>query len=407
MPDFKTDKAKHLWQLTFEGAWPTAVAFLGSSDRLAAANRAGQVFVWDLSQTAEAEAEADEGEKNQEKSGKEDEPPSLPPERQLVGHENGVTRLAAASGGKLLISTSLDHTVRLWDVDAAPSGSAEVVLDIRQREKQAKRERSDEPLEQPGVKVETIEAKHTLQEHTDWVGVLGLAADAPRMITGDDRCHTIVWDLDSLKPISRWDGYPVDWVTSAALSPDGQTAFTAEYCSRRGDFDRPPAQAKFYDAQTGEEKLDLLAVQFPDVKERDNSYGYATKWGKFVARGFVCAEFSPDGKLLAVGQGGETGTGKVHLIEAATGKLVRSVSGHKYGVCDLAFSADGQYVLSSGRDTTLRICKVADGKEVGTLGRSRGGQFKDWFSSLSVSPDEKRIAAADIAGMIHVWELPG
>ena len=154
-------------------------------------------------------------------------------------------------------------------------------------------------------------------------------------------------------------------------------------------------------------KLDLLKVWTPKVKDKDriDSYGYAQTWGKLMKRGLVCAAFSPDGKLLAVGQGGETDTGKVHLIDTKTGEIVRTVSGHRYGACDVKFSADGKYILSSGRDTTVRICQVDDGKEVAALGKARGGQFKDWMHGIAISPDQKWVAAADIAGIVHLWQL--
>jgi len=69
------------------------------------------------------------------------------------------------------------------------------------------------------------------------------------------------------------------------------------------------------------------------------------------------------------------------------------------------FSADSKYLLSAGRDTCVRVCQVADGKEVAVLGTPRGGQFKDWFSAIALSPDERTLAAADIAGMIQVWDF--
>ena len=62
-------------------------------------------------------------------------------------------------------------------------------------------------------------------------------------------------------------------------------------------------------------------------------------------------------------------------------------------------------VLSAGRDTCVRVCQVADGKEVAVAGTPRGGQSKDWISAFALSPDERTLAAADIAGLIQVWEF--
>ena len=398
------DKPVHQWQLLFEGNWPTSVAFL-DDHRVAAGNRAGQILVWDLSKPAQEPTEEDK--KKKDKS-----PPNIFPVRQLVGHTNGITHLLSSPDGKTLISSSLDHTVRLWNADAPAAGKAEVVLDGKSREDQTRyksKEEKEKILSAPGVSVETVPAEAVLEGHTEWVQALGQSADGSRLISGDDACLSIVWDVKTRKPISQWHGYDRVWVVSAALSPDGKTAFTAEFAGSRSSFDRPAAQARFWNADDGTLTLDLLKVWTPKVKDkdRDDSYGYAQTWGKLMKRGLVCAAFSPDGKWLAVGQGGETDTGKVHLIETATGTITRTVSGHQYGVCDLKFSADSQYVISSGRDTMVRICQVSDGKEIAALGKSRGGQFKDWLSAVAVSPDQTQIAAADIGGYVHVWRLKG
>jgi WD40 repeat protein len=227
------------------------------------------------------------------------------------------------------------------------------------------------------------------------------------LISGDDACQTIVWDLEKLQQVSSWNGYDRVWISSAALSPDGQTAFTGEFAGSRGSFDRPAAQARLWNANDGTLKLDLLKTWTPKVKDEDriDSYGYGQTWGKLLKSGLVCAAFSPDGKLLAAGQGGETDTGKVHLVNVESGEIERTVSGHRYGMCDCKFSSDGKYILTSGRDTTVRICQVTDGKEVAQLGESRGGQFKDWLHAISISPDQQWVAAADIGGYVQVWKL--
>lgn len=122
----------------------------------------------------------------------------------------------------------------------------------------------------------------------------------------------------------------------------------------------------------------------------------------------AAAAYSPDGKTLALGRGGEAdGTGgKVFLLDPATGKKQRELTpGHLNGLTDLCFHPDGQHLATSGRDTVVRLWNLADGKLVKELGKPRGGQFKDWIHALSISPDGTRLATADMAGFVHVWQF--
>ena len=391
-------KPVHEWQLSFDGGdWPTSVAFLGSSRKLAAGNRTGQIIVWDLPETPPDSRE-------------EDTPPDFAPVLRLDGHTNAITGLISTNDGRTLISSSLDRTFRIWDPNGETSGIDEVTLDSKARERRARRKPAAEKkaiLEAPGATVEVLECQHALEGHTEWINALGISADEKRLISGDDACQSIVWNLETREQISSWHGHDRVWVSATALTPDGSTAFVGEYAGRRSSFDVPAAQARLWDVDIGKTKLDLLKVWTPEVKDEDrvDSYGYGRTWGKLMKRGLVCATFSPDGKLLAVGQGGETDKGQVHLIDVESGKIERTVSGHQSGACDVKFSADGKLVLSTGRDTVVRVCQVADGKEVATLGKERGGQFKDWFHAVAISPDQQYVSAADIAGIVHVWKL--
>lgn len=400
MPTTKPDQLKPVGQLQFEGAWPTAVAFI-DDQRVAAGNRDGQILVWDISNWPEVAA----GDKPADQAAP---TPSAPtPTRLLAGHSNGISRLVSGGDGRHLISASLDHSLRLWDVSDECRETTQIILDRTTREKSARKRPESERqalLEAPGVTVNVQSSAAVLEGHRDWVNALGVSGNGKRLISGDARSKVIVWDLDSAQKIAEWSGHPWNGVVAADLTPDGLAAVVSEFTYKRDDFDIPAPALKLWDVAQKTERLDILKTHIPKLDATATTYSAASAWRKFVKGGLIALDVSPDGQLVAIGQGGETDTGQVHLFELETGKLVRTVSGHRYGVCDVKFSPDGQYVVSSGRDTQLRICRVANGDEIAALGESRGGQFKDWLSALAISPQQRHIAAADIAGYVHVWE---
>ncbi|HEX3149338.1 MAG TPA: hypothetical protein VHR66_14790 [Gemmataceae bacterium] len=395
---FNPAKSKLAYQLTFEGSWPTSVAFFGGNRRLATANQLGQIVVWDLPEKP-PEFKADP--KTEQKA------PNIWPVRKLEGHTNEITRLVATPDGKQLVSSSLDRTVRIWPADGAVAGKTAMILDADARKREARRQGKKDLPTTPGITLETHTAGTVLEGHREWVYSLGISSDGKRIISGDAAAQIIVWDLASKKSVAQWQGHPWNWIVAASLSPDGKTALVSENRYKRDDFDIPGPALKLWNIETGKEALDIMKVQFPKFNPAERGYSPSQVWRKFVANGLIATAYSPDGKLVAVGQGGETDTGRVHLLDTSSGKLVRTVSGHQNGVTDVIFSADSKHVISVGRDTCVRICQVADGKEVAVLGSPRGGQFKDWLSAVALSPDERWLAASDIAGMVHVWDVGG
>jgi len=67
-------------------------------------------------------------------------------------------------------------------------------------------------------------------------------------------------------------------------------------------------------------------------------------------------EFSPDSTLLAIGRWSH-----VQLVDPATGKTLRLLTGHTGQVNDVAFSPDGSLIATASNDQTVRIWKLPPG----------------------------------------------
>ncbi len=357
------DKATLAWTLPWDDDWVTAVALLGSTRRVAAGNNLGQVYVWDLPEKARTT------------------PPA--PVRRLDGHTNVISRLLATPDGRWLISASYDHTIRLWDTTAAIKGTATVVLDGQARAAAKKR---GKPLPEATVTVGLQQAERVLDAHKEWVQAMCLSADGKVLVSGDDARQVIVWDVPSGKEVRRWQ--VKGWVYALAISPDARRLLISE----RFPLVYDPAKiitTRLWDATTGQVVRDLNDLFKKDYQS--------------------AAAFSLDGKLLAVGRGGEANgpSGITVLLDPATGKKVRELKpGHQDGLTDLAMHPDGKHIASTGRDTVVRLWSLADGTMVKELGKPRGGQFKDWFHAISFSADARLLAAADMAGAVQVWSIP-
>lgn len=359
-------KSTLLYTLPWDADWTTAVAVLGPTRRVAAGNNLGQIMLWDLPEKPSAAAPA--------------------PVRRLDGHDNAITRLRSTADGRTLISASLDGTIRYWDMQASAVGSAQVVLNARTIADAARRSGAKVPAPVE-VKVETQPAARVLEVSGDWINGLVLSKDEQLLVSADDAGTVIVWDRLAAKELRRWS--VKRWAFAVALSPDNKQAFVSERFPLIFDSSRHVG-AKLWDATTGQVQRELDA--------------------EFKGLYLVAAAYSPDGKLLAVGRGGEVDglNGKVILVDPATGKKVRELApGHLSGLTDLAFHPDGVHLASCGRDTVVKIWNTADGKLVTELGKPRGGQFKDWIHAVSFAADGTWLAAADMAGAVQVWGWNG
>jgi WD40 repeat protein len=162
-------------------------------------------------------------------------------------------------------------------------------------------------------------------------------------------------------------------IESVAFSPDGKTL-----------------------AVTGGSPGRLGEVQVWDVESRKLKYSvpvtYDTVYG---------ASWSPDGSKIAFGCADNT----LRAIDAMTGKQVLFQGAHSDWVLDTVFSKDAKYLISVGRDRSMKLVEVATQRFVDNITSITPGALKGGLAAVDRHPakDELLIGGAD--GVPKIYQM--
>ena len=112
---------------------------------------------------------------------------------------------------------------------------------------------------------------------------------------------------------------------------------------------------------------------------------------------------SPDGKLLASGQGLGGRESRIRLWDLTTGKQIgRPLEGHRAWVSELVFWPDGKKLASASADQTIRLWDVTDPSNASSIRTLQGHRDEVW--SLALMPGARYLASGSKDGELLVWD---
>ncbi len=287
----------------------------------------------------------------------------------LRGHTASVLDIAFSPDGHLLASAGWDQTVRLWDAA-------------------------------------TGRALHTLTGHADVVSRVAFLGN--RLLASASMDGTwIIWSLEAGGPVLTLPGRGGKG-SLLALDPDGR------YVAATNGPDQRPGEIAIRDAPTGAivrvlrghvGPLAGLAFGAEGRLASAGSDGALKIWDVTadqeairLPHGGGGIAFSPRGHRLATG--GDDAA--LRLWDVGTGRLRHALTGHTAGIRALAFSPNGDRVVSSARDFDERgevtIWDAIRGKALGTLRGQRG------VSGLAVGGRGRLVALPGGDDTIHLYD---
>jgi WD40 repeat protein len=248
--------------------------------------------------------------------------------------------------------------------------------------------------------------------HTEKLNAIAYSPDGTRLVTaGRDRV-VLVWDTTTGKLVQQCLGH-TGQVYEARFTPDGQTIVSG------GD----DAFVRIWDVASGKQVAALqtpqwivsLAISSDGTRVALGGFGnYAAVWnlktGLEVCRfmghqsSVHAVAFTPDGQQV-ISTGGPfsyepPGDTSVQVWNAQTGQAVAKGIGHTKLVRRLAVFPDGQRVASASFDGTVRVWELATGKEVLRLVTTAVGTH-----GLALAADGKRLFTADLDGTARVFAV--
>ncbi len=256
--------------------------------------------------------------------------------------------------------------------------------------------------------MEAISEIGKLEGHGDFVTTAAFSPDGRFILSGSADRTMRLWEVATQHEIQRFEDHVKNTVWGVSFSPTGRRILAS--CT--------DGSIHQWDLKSGE-SLYLRGAHrgwIPRIAISPQGHLIATVGGfhdetlrlwnikdfeevRSLDLFSTDVAFSPDGQYVLTG-----GSPELLLLDVDTLSKRKTLKGHELPNGDwagspcFAFSHDGRFILSGGKDGTIRLWAVESGEQLRCLQHSR----KHGVLSVAFSPDGRTFLSGG-GGKVHVW----
>jgi len=284
----------------------------------------------------------------------------------IHAHSKRVLDVAFSAQGEILVSSSQDMKIKLWEVESGQELHTFRMTSVDMADIDISTSRNLLASAEAIWDLENMQEIHALERGLIYPGSVAFSPDGSKLALGLFEQQITLWDVTSGQPLYTFERQEENRTKSMDFAPDGA----------------------------------LLAVGVYDgtVRLLDVASGKIVKILKYSGETDIHhVVFSPDGIYLATG-------GRVPAVilwDVASGEVVKTFRLTDNAI-SMDFSPDGMILATAGGyEHEILLWDVESGNLLHSL------PHNDQLSSLAFSPDGRLLAVGCFDGNIYLWEVSG
>ncbi|MFM2310967.1 MAG: hypothetical protein RLZZ04_243 [Cyanobacteriota bacterium] len=288
----------------------------------------------------------------------------------LEGHGKNlsvITNIAFSPDGQMLASSSIDSTVKTWNID-------------------------------------TGECLKTFTGKQQWIWSVAFSPDGRTVAIGGEDSAITLWNIHTDERRVLLGHH--SWVWSLVFHPHKNILASASY-----DF-----SIRLWDADTGKclkilrgHRNIVMQIDFDPngkilasssfdntIKIWDVKTGECSRTLEGHTKGISSVAFNSDGQILASGSGDHT----IKIWDVKTGECLRTLTGHAQNISMVDFAPDQNILATGDNNQVMKLWDVDKGKCLKTW---QG--YTDFILATAISSDGTLIASGSSDKTVRIWNL--